>query len=124
MTEPSLIPYFHRGAWRQVPDPLPSKPEDLEEALHSAGFTSGLQPLLGSDPDTMTIQVAHGPDEDPRFYLAVTLATSVHSVLAGDVADLMDLLARWVPAVQMPTLLEVRDKFDEVAAAVGSLDRR
>lgn len=106
----SMIPMFERGAWRSVPRPAEEGSGDLHEMMGRAGF--GIATRLGpkdfasipvplelvvwSKNPTITV----GPDE-PRYLVDVKFPDASDTVAARDVVDLMDVLTRWTPALDL-----------------------
>lgn len=102
-TQQDLILTFVRGSWEMRPYPIPGRDqwEDYEEFLRDGGFRkfTGLGASL-----SLTIYCCdqgHNdlPEHAPRFLIDIDNADFVFSIAAVDIADLMDLLTRWGPAL-------------------------
>jgi hypothetical protein len=109
-----LTPLFRRGQWATHPDPV--HVHEVNGSISEAGYS--LDTSIGDvEESPLAIEVYRRPAgrlaakhnvdvTAPAFYVQVTLdGSSVYAVQAGDIADLMDLLSRWVAPVQQAAMV-------------------
>jgi len=107
-----MIPTFSRGAWTDQPFPISwYKPaSDHGESLENGGYNKFLTQTAHGDL-TLTVWRWEGLGDEPNsctphphggalFLVDVETSAGLSTVAAMDVADMMDLLVRWAPALQ------------------------
>jgi len=113
-----LIPTFSRGVWSDRPFPIPGYSDDPmrdhNEALKEAGYVRFTEQNSREDL-TLTVWRWEGPGgkgspRDPHptggalYLIDISADGGYQTVAAADVADMMDVLARWAPALQTDVL--------------------
>lgn len=107
-------PLYANGEWTLTRDEVSQawagEDRDYTEALTDAGFDASPWTQIGgtemSLPLALVVYMRRG-DAEPRFFVEVNSSSGFfHNVYAGDVADLMDLLSRWGPALQAAAVNE------------------
>lgn len=110
------IPTYRRGVWTDKPFPVAWYAESDEpggshdEAVENGGYNKFLT-QAGHGDLTLTVWRWEGVDDEPKprtphpkggalFLIDIETATGFSTVAAMDAADLMDVLARWAPALQ------------------------
>lgn len=111
---------YHRGQWTEQDFPVADSTEsDFEKFMQDGGYAHATAFHPGGDSRSLTLTVwANGADatrpglraesEDAPKYLLDIEFSDVTSEIIGavDVADLMELLTRWIPAVESAARLE------------------
>ena len=95
-------PLFRAGAWTTTPFAPYTTTDDWDEALKLLGFTlwmttEGMTGCLDLLPLSLRVWAR---SEHPRYVIEVNTVDAFDHALTHDLPDLMDLLARWAPAIQ------------------------
>ncbi|MEU8526443.1 hypothetical protein AB0C77_12725 [Streptomyces sp. NPDC048629] len=95
-------PLFRAGTWTTFPFDPCAKTTDWDDALGQLGFsqwtaTDGMTDSADLLPLSLRIWMR---SEHPRYVVEVDTIDSFDHVLAHDLPDVMELLARWAPAIQ------------------------
>lgn len=98
------LPYYRDGQWVRAPWPLQEDwTTNLDAALRAGGFVPFL--VVGEDVRTgIEIKTWRRESTAPHFFIIVGDTESWAAVVAHELNDLMDLLARWAPVVSHSAL--------------------
>lgn len=128
-TVPTTILLYARGTWTQVQLNLPAFALDWDAAMQAAGWEEDGQCDLGSEDVggiwfRMWRRTSNGNPTDPLPPVLIDICTTVRSdrVLAGDIADAMDLLARWAPLAQFGAISRFIEGIESGATALAERD--
>ncbi len=110
--ERETIPLFTRGVWSVVPLPIEGAvtfADASSETLERSGYyrLTGLGPAGDHAPIELTVWEGPGGvprngeagSDVPRYLIDIGFPSNTHVVAAMDVVDLMDVVARWAPAL-------------------------
>jgi hypothetical protein len=118
---PFIAPMYKQGEWEEVVDVISQTwnadpDQDYEDVLRKTGFDPAPWTRLG-DPDfphSLSFAVYHRNNETPEFFVDVNSTSGMSSsVYANRINDVLDLMARWGPAVQAGAITEVVDQLLE-----------
>ncbi|MFE2273341.1 hypothetical protein ACFXB4_29415 [Streptomyces lavendulae] len=114
------------GEWRQADDPLASHRhlDDWEKERRAAGYSSWAD-FPKQDMTPLRLEIYRGQDAGPMplFLINVSTHSFYETVYADSVPALMELLARWVPAVQGAAVSDLLGQMEE-NDVVRTLPRR
>jgi hypothetical protein len=104
------IPIFHRGAWTTGPYPISGYDDwdDYTKFKRDAGY----EQFTGFGEDgtvSLGLDIWHGAPQagNAGFLVEIHTPCDGETVGAVDVADLMDLLARWAPTLQVAVVSDL-----------------
>jgi hypothetical protein len=101
-----VIPVYRRGQWVNEQNPIAAADGNLDEQITAAGFskfTTISSELNGECSLYLDVWRRSG---NLQFLIEIDSQLGAEFVGAGDVADMMDVLARWAPAIQVAALAD------------------
>jgi hypothetical protein len=122
MPEDGRLPCYGYGQWFQTADPM-AVAGDLapEEALKAVGFER--QFVMRGYHESFGLETWYRREE-PHWFIWVQDDSWFHGVLAVEVHDMMDLLAKWAPVVQSARLDALLEDMTEEGGLIENVMRR